>query len=88
MIQAFAPKRTDQPFHVRRVPRRVGCDAEFLQTQGLGAALELLPVNAVAVAKQVLRGRSKGEGFPELLGGPGRRRALHDVKVEHLAALV
>ncbi len=26
--------------------------------------------------------------LPELVGGPGRRRALHDVKVEHLAALV
>jgi len=88
VIQAFAPKRTDQPFHVRRLPGRVGRDAEVLQPQSHGAALELLPVNAVAVTKQVLWGRGKGEGFPELLGGPGRRRALHDVKVEHLAALV
>jgi len=88
VIQAFAPHRTDQPFHIRRLPGRVGRDAEFLQTQGLGAVLELLPVNAVAVTKQVLWGRSKGEGFPELPGSPGRRGALHDVKVEHLAALV
>ena len=61
VIQAFAPHGTDQPFHIRGLPGRVGRDAEFLQTQGLGAVLELLPVNAVAVTKQVLWGRSKGE---------------------------
>ena len=88
VIQALAPHGTDQPFHIRGLPGRVGRDAECLQTQGLGATLELLPVNAVAVTKQVLWGRSKGEGLPELLGGSGRRRALHDAKAEHLAALV
>ena len=69
VIQTLAPHRTDQPFDVRGLPRRVRGDADFLQAQSLGAALELQSVNAVAVPEQVLRGRREGEGFTELLGG-------------------
>ena len=47
VIQAFAPKRADQPFHVRRLPARVRRDAESLASQGPSTALELLPVNTV-----------------------------------------
>ena len=63
-------------------------DSDFLQAQGLGAALELQAVNAIAVAEQVLWGRRKGEGFPELLGRPSSRRAFDDMEVQHTAAVM
>jgi len=88
MVQAFAPDGTDQPFDVRRLPRRAGRDPDFLQPQSLGAALELQSVNAVAVPEQLLRGRREGEGFPELLGGPTDRGALDDLEVQKAAAMV
>jgi len=68
--------RTNQPFDVGRLPRRARRNPDFLQAQGLGTALELQAVNAIAVLEHVLRGRCKGEGSPELLASPTRRRAL------------
>ena len=65
VIQTFAADRTNQPFDVRRLPRRTRRNPDFLQAQSLGAALELQAVNAIAVPEQVLRGRCKGEGFSE-----------------------
>jgi hypothetical protein len=88
VIQTLAPHRTDQPFDVRGLPRRVRGDADFLQAQGLGTALELQAVNPIAVPEEVLRGRREGEGFPELLGGPRGRGALDDIEVEDSATLV
>ena len=88
VIQTFATDRTNQPFDVRRLPRRARHNPDFLQAQSLGAALELQAVDAITVTEQVLRGRGKGEGFPELLGRPTGRRALDDIEVEDSATIM
>ena len=49
VIQTFAADRTNQPFDVRRLPRRARRNPDFLQAQSLGAASELQTVNAIAV---------------------------------------
>ena len=49
MVQAFAPNRPDQPFHIRRLPGATRRDTELGQAQGLGAAPELQAINAIPV---------------------------------------
>jgi hypothetical protein len=88
VIRTFAVERTNQPFDVRRLPRRARHNPDFLQAQSLGAALELQAVDVITVTEQVLRGRGKGEGFPELLGRPTGRRALDDIEVEDSATMM
>jgi hypothetical protein len=88
VIQTFAADRPAQPFYVRRLPGRPGRNSDLLEAQSLGAVLELKTINAIAVSQEILRGRGEGEGFAELLGCPNRRRTLHDIEMEHPAAMM
>ena len=70
------------------MPRRTRRNPDLLQAESLGAVLEFQAVNAIAVTQQLLRGRGKGEGLSELLGRPNRRRTLHDIEMQHPAAMM
>jgi len=54
VVQTFTPDRTNQPFDVGRLPGRPGRDEDLLQTQSLGAMLELPTINAIPVPEKVL----------------------------------
>ena len=88
VIQTFAADRPDQPLDVRRLPGRSRCNWDFLQAQSLGAILEFQAVNAITVPQQVLRGRGEGEGLAEWLGSPSGPGILHDMEMQHPAAMM
>jgi hypothetical protein len=41
MVQTFTAERTDETFHLRRLPRRARRNADFLQFQSLGEVLKV-----------------------------------------------
>ena len=60
----------------------------FFDTEGSYAPAKLGPVDAIAVAQQVLWRRHKRKRVDHLLPGPTRRRSLGDRKVQHPPTLV
>ena len=57
VIQAFAPYRTDDAFAVRILPRRARGDRDFFDPRAFHAVLEIVAVDAVAIADQKTWGR-------------------------------
>lgn len=55
VIQTLAPQRADEPFHIRILPRRPGCNDHFLHVQGAQAVPHFLTVNTITVSKEILR---------------------------------
>jgi hypothetical protein len=52
VVQALAANRTDQPFDLRRLPRRTECDHHFFDLHTLDSVTEVLAVDAIAISQQ------------------------------------
>jgi hypothetical protein len=74
--------------HVRILPSRPRRRLDFPDSQGLDAAREHDPVDRIAVAQEVARGRLQGAGLHELLRRPLGRGGVGHVDVEDASPVV
>ena len=88
MIQALAADRADEPLREGVLPRIVGCREDFCDAHALHSVLELLAVDAVAIAEEIGRRGVVREGLHDLLGRPLRGGVLGHVEVDDAAAIV
>src|SRR5215472_4998212 len=72
MVQALAPKGTNDSLYIRPLPRRSRCGQNFLDAHVCDLPLEFLPEDGVAIAQQVARDLLKRKRLPQLLPGPFR----------------
>src|SRR5215469_17239845 len=70
MVQALAPKGTNDSLYIRPLPRRSRCGQNFLDAHVCDLPLEFLPEDGVAIAQQVARDLLKRKRLPQLLPGP------------------
>src|SRR5206468_6503599 len=78
----------DEPLDVRRLPRALGRDEHFFNSQRTGSRTKFQPINPVSISEQRFGRRGKREGLAQLLGGPNGRRCLGDLEAQHLPAMV
>jgi hypothetical protein len=83
VVEALAAQGPDEAFHVRILLRRPRRRLDFVDPHGLGSTREHDPVDRIAVAQEVARGRLPGERLHELLGRPLSRGGIGDVDVDH-----
>ena len=74
MVQTLAADRTDHSLAVRVLPRRTGCNQDFLDTHVLHTPRELVAIDAIPIAEKEAWGFVIGEGVDDLLRRPIRRR--------------
>jgi hypothetical protein len=78
----------------RAASRRRSCSSsvgrrfDFVDPHGLGSTREDDPVDRIAVAQEVSRGRLPGERLHELVGGPLGRGGVGDVDVDDASPIV
>src|SRR5215472_12638151 len=60
MVQALAPKGTNDSLYIRPLPRRSRCGQNFLDAHVCDLPLEFLPEDGVAIAQQVARDLLEG----------------------------
>src|SRR5262250_2234674 len=70
MVQALAPNRANDPFHIGSLPGRARGRQHFFDVHVSHPFSEVPAKDAVAVAQQVARDMVKGEGFSQLLTRP------------------
>src|SRR5215470_17533888 len=70
MVQALAPNRANDPFHIRSLPGRARGRQHFFDVHVSHPFSEVLAKDAVAVAQQVARDMVKRKGFSQLLTRP------------------
>jgi hypothetical protein len=88
MVQALASHRADEAFRKGILPRAVRGGEDFFDPHALHAVPKLLPVDLVAVAKEMGRGGVVGEGVHDLLGGPVGGGMLGHGEVNDPSAMV
>jgi len=52
LVQALAPECTNQPLHIRILPRTTGRDVQFLHSQSPDALSKNSPVNRIAITQE------------------------------------
>ena len=82
MIQALPTNTPNQPFNVRILPRTPWCGDHLFDPHVLDPALEVLAVDAVAIAQEETWCVIPGECVDDLLGSPLSRRVRGDVEVQ------
>jgi hypothetical protein len=88
VVEAISPYGTHKPFGIWILPRKPWCGEYLLDADVMNTTAELVAEDAVSVADQVPGRRVLGEGFDDLLAGPGGARKLGDVEVKNTAAVV
>jgi hypothetical protein len=88
VVEALAAQGPDEAFHVRILPRRPRRRLDFVDPHGLGSTREHDPVDRIAVAQEVARGRLPGERLHELLGRPLSRGGVGDVDADDASPVV
>jgi hypothetical protein len=72
-IEAFAANRTDDVLGEGIRPGSARCDDDLANAQALDPALEIGPVDGIAIAEEVGGAGLVREGVDDLLGGPRGR---------------
>ena len=88
VVDALSAYGFDQPLRVGILPRRLGSRYNLFETDGADSPHEVLAVNAIAVAQQVLRRGIIGKRLDDLLTSPARRRRLRNIEMKDLPALM
>ena len=84
VIQTFSAYGADDAFAVRILPGRRGCDQDFLDAHVFDALLEVVTVDAIAIADEKTRCFVVRESVDDLLGGPFGVGIRGDVEVNDL----
>src|SRR5260221_11445110 len=88
MIQALAPKRSNQTFSVRILPRRSRRDRAVTKPHRPASFWECPPIGAVIVTHQIGRRRAPRERLHDLLRQPVRRRVPGHREPKQLSSTV
>ncbi len=88
VIQAFSPDRSDDPFDVRILPRRMWGAQDFVDAHAVYALPEGIAVDPIAVAQQVARRGVPRKRFDNLLRRPRGRRVFGNVEMNNAATMV
>ena len=89
VVQAFAPDRADDSLGIGVLPGRLGRGEDLPDANRPDDPLECIAVGTIPIPQQVARlGAVSGEGLPDLLRGPSRRRMSGDVEVEDAPPVV
>jgi hypothetical protein len=88
VVETVSAYRPDKALNIGILPRRPGCRENFLDGEALNTTAEVVAVDTVAVAHQVLGRRVLGECLNDLLGGPVRAGVAGDVPVQDAPAVV
>src|SRR5260370_7323909 len=83
VVEALAANCADDAFHVGTLPRGSLRRQNFLDSHGFHIFRKLTAVDSVAIPKQVTRDLLKGEGLPQLLSGPLRRRMRGAIEMQN-----
>ena len=70
VVQTLPAYGADDAFAVRVLPGRRACDEDFLDSHAFHAVLEVVAVDAIAIANEKTRRFFIREGVDDLLGGP------------------
>jgi hypothetical protein len=85
VVQTLSANRADESLSIWILPGTLkGCQ-HFRDAQRLNAQSNIIAVNTVPVADEKTGSLSIGESLDNLLRGPGGRRMLGYVEVQHLA---
>src|SRR5215467_6885768 len=87
VIQALAPNRSDQSFHIWILPRRSRRRDHFFDPHVLGEGNDCSSENRISIADQILW-RFPGKGFSNLLRRPLFARMIRYVEVQHTAPIM
>ena len=79
--QAFSPDRSDQPFNIRRLPRRSEGCSNLLDAHVLDSLSNIIAVDRVAIPNEIFRRLIPRERFDQLLRRPYSCRVLGDVEM-------
>lgn len=88
MVKTIPSDGSDQPLHVRVLPRTPGRAQNLLDAQTIDAPAKCFPIYRVATPKRILRSAIPREGFDNRLACPLRGRILGDVEMNHLAPVM
>ena len=83
LIQTLPPDTSNEPFHIRILPRTLGSGSHFLDAHVLDPLSKGRAVDAIAIAEQIPGSLVPRERFDHLLGCPLGCRMLRDVEVHH-----
>src|SRR6266568_1046058 len=83
MVQAFSANGPDHPLRVGVLPGGLGRGEDLPDPDRPDDPPELVAVSTIPIPQQeAMLGAVSGEGFPDLLRGPGRGRMGGDVDVQ------
>ena len=89
VVKALAPDRSDHSFAVRILPRRTGCNDDFVDPHVLDAVSEVVSVEAIPVSDQIPWGLVKWKCLDHIvvsgLLNPKRSRGVLDMTQEDVA---
>lgn len=88
VVQAIAPDTTDDPLHVRILPRAARSRDHFFDEKTVHAVAKSLTVDSISIAKQMLRCSIPWKGLDHLLPYPLGRRVHRDIEINHLSTVV
>ena len=88
VVQALPTYRADNSFAVRVLPRRACCNRDFFNSHVSHAVLEVVAVDAVAVANEKTRCFLVRESVDSLLGRPLGMRIVRHVEVGNRPSVV
>ena len=88
VVQTVSTYRSDDAFHVRPLPRRSRSAENFVDVHDLELLAELLPVDPIAISKQILRLGVERKSFEHLLRGPFGCGMGRDVEVDNTTSVV
>jgi len=88
MVQTVAAYTADGTLAIRSLPWRARCGQDFFDAHAFHAFLEVVAVDAVAIADEKSRRFIVREGLGDLLGSPLGMRVRGDIEVNDLAPVV
>ena len=88
VVKALAPDQSDHSFAVRILPRRTGCNDDFVDSHVLDAVSEVVSVEAIPVSDQIPWSLFERKRLDHLLSCPSGRGIGRDIEVDHAATIV
>jgi hypothetical protein len=88
VVQALAADQADQPFHIGILPGRLRSGEDFPNSKPSCGVMELLSIDAIAVAQQIARRTLPREAFQKLPGRPFYGGICRHTEVDRMPTIV
>ena len=86
IIQTLTPNGSDKALHIGTLPRRARCAEDLLDSQTFDSPSKYIAIDTVPIALEIPGRFIERERLSDLLGSPGRRRMLGNIKAAARAA--